>query len=505
MERRTLLAVILSVFILILWQNMFMPKRKRIVKKEIRTKAEEPYQHKERKVRLEKIPEAEIRVKTENSEIAFTSKGGSIIGWELKERIGKINIVNPESPLPERLQIETVPDIAEREFKTDTSRIKQGEIVFTTILDGLFIEKRFIFQERGYEHLLEIVLENRKETGIKIGDVRYIWEGKVGDEKERKGIKNNVTALVNKKFFKNPDSEDLSGKVRWIALGSQYFMVSFLNQEVHFNRGIAGKQTREDLPYMGLVKSDVFLSPGQKQRYRIKLFVGPKRYRLLKKSGEMMEKSIDFGLFSFLSVLFLHALTFFHKLTGNYGWSIILMTCFIQLFLSPLSRKSYKSMHAMKRLQPKIEALRIKYKDDPKRLNIEMMNLYKSAKVNPFGGCLPMLLQLPIFWALFMMLRNAVELRKAEFIFWVKDLSNPDTLFRIGGLPLNVLPLLMGISMLVQQKITTTDPSQSKMMMFMPILFTFIFWNFPSGLVLYWLVNNILSILHQWLLVKKMS
>jgi len=152
-------------------------------------------------------------------------------------------------------------------------------------------------------------------------------------------------------------------------------------------------------------------------------------------------------------------------------------------------------MEAMKNLQPKMNELRLKYKDDPKRLNVEMMNLYRSRKMNPFSGCLPMLLQIPIFWALFTMLRNAVELRHSPFIFWIGDLSMKD--------PIYVLPILMGVTMFFQQKLTATDPAQSKMMMFMPVLFTVIFLNFPSGLVLYWLMNNILTLTMQLIMKRK--
>jgi YidC/Oxa1 family membrane protein insertase len=152
-------------------------------------------------------------------------------------------------------------------------------------------------------------------------------------------------------------------------------------------------------------------------------------------------------------------------------------------------------MEAMKSIQPKINELRLKYKNDAKRLNVEIMNLYRSRKMNPFGGCLPMLLQIPIFWGLFTMLRNAVELRHSPFIFWLRDLSMKD--------PIYVLPILMGVTMFLQQKLTATDPAQSKMMAFMPVLFTVIFLNFPSGLVLYWLMNNILTLAMQSIMYRR--
>ena len=214
----------------------------------------------------------------------------------------------------------------------------------------------------------------------------------------------------------------------------------------------------------------------------------------------------------------LNILEFFYNITNNYGWAIVLLTLVVQIPLFPLTAKSFKSTMAMQQLQPQMTELRQKYKDDPRRINVEIMNLYKQNKVNPFGGCLPMLLQMPIFWALFTTLRSAVELRHAPFILWLKDLSIPDgsgvnTAFRFPGegLPLignslNILVILMGIFMFLQQKITSPsspDSPQAKMVVFMPILFTVLFWNFPSGLVLYWLTNSIVTIIGQYAISKR--
>jgi YidC/Oxa1 family membrane protein insertase len=192
-------------------------------------------------------------------------------------------------------------------------------------------------------------------------------------------------------------------------------------------------------------------------------------------------------------------------MTGNYGWAIIILTVLLQIIVLPLTVKSFKASAAMKQLQPLVKELQDKYKSDPKRLNVEMLNLYKVHKVNPLGGCLPMLLQLPIFWALFTTLRNAYELRGAHWILWVKDLSAPDTLISFAGIPLNVLPLIMGVGMFFQQQMMTvsTDPAQQKLMYLMPVLFTFMFWNFPSGLVIYWLTNSILTMIEQYVIIQR--
>ena len=213
----------------------------------------------------------------------------------------------------------------------------------------------------------------------------------------------------------------------------------------------------------------------------------------------MKRKILSFIIFA-LGVLF-----FLQSITKNYGWAIIIMTVIIQILVLPLTLKSYKAMAGMKRVQPLIKDLQTKYKNDPKRLQVEMMNLYRSQKVNPLGGCLPMLLQLPIFWALFQTLRNAYELRFAPWVLWVKELSACDSLTHIGSISLNVLPLIMGLGMFLQQKMTTatSDPAQRKMMYIMPIIFTLMFWGFPSGLVLYWLTNSIVSMIVQYFVLKQ--
>lgn len=185
-----------------------------------------------------------------------------------------------------------------------------------------------------------------------------------------------------------------------------------------------------------------------------------------------------------------------HSLVGNWGLAIILVTCLIKLIFYPLSAKSYRSMAKMRMLQPRVKRLQEIYKDDRQALGKKMMEMYKEEKVNPLSGCLPMLIQIPIFISLYWVLLESVELRQAPFIFWIHDLSMKDPYF--------VLPILMGISMFLQQKLSPapTDPMQAKIMMFLPVIFTFLFASFPSGLVLYWLTNNVISILQQWIITR---
>jgi len=229
---------------------------------------------------------------------------------------------------------------------------------------------------------------------------------------------------------------------------------------------------------------------------------------ILKKFGRDLDQAINFGWTDIIAKPLLYLLRFFYEYIHNYGLSIILLTILVKGLFWPLTHKSYKSMKEMQKLQPRMAKLREKFKNDKQKLNQEMMSLYKTYKVNPMGGCLPMVIQIPVFFALFRVLGGCIELRHAPFALWINDLSAPGRLFNFPfqipfmtppyGIP--VLTLLMGASMFLQQKMTPTpgDPMQAKIMMFLPVIFTFMFINFPSGLVLYWLVNNLLSIGQQY-------
>jgi YidC/Oxa1 family membrane protein insertase len=246
------------------------------------------------------------------------------------------------------------------------------------------------------------------------------------------------------------------------------------------------------------------LETNQENTLRFRLYMGPKELDQLAKAEHNLVKAVDYGWFTVIAKPLLHVLNWFYRFTHNYGIAIILLTVIIKVLFWPLTQKSFQSMQAMKKLQPKIAQLREKYGDDKEKLNQELMQLYRTYKVNPVGGCLPMVLQIPVFFALYRMLNGAVELRHMPFMLWIHDLTAPDRLdigFSIpylGGLP--VLTILMGATMFIQQKMTPSagDPRQEQIMLLMPVVFTVMFVNFPAGLVLYWLVNNVLSIVQQY-------
>ncbi len=298
-------------------------------------------------------------------------------------------------------------------------------------------------------------------------------------------------------------SQTKSGKIDWLAYEDTYFMTAVMpdnptRQTVTLAAG-SGDQVISQLSSPG-----VTLNPHTEKDYRYSVYFGPKKLDVLQGVGSNLDKIVNFGWFDILAKPMLSLLKFLYGVIPNYGLAIILVTIVIKALFWPIAQKGMKSMKTMQKLQPKMAKLREKYKDDKERLNREMMQLYQTYKVNPVGGCLPMVLQIPVFFALYKVLLQTIELRHAPFMLWITDLSAPDRLFigidipYLGGIP--VLTLLMGASMFLQQKMTPTtgDPTQAKVMKFLPVIFTFMFLNFASGLVLYWFVNNLLSIGQQY-------
>ncbi|HEY3347437.1 MAG TPA: membrane protein insertase YidC, partial [Nitrospirota bacterium] len=275
-----------------------------------------------------------------------------------------------------------------------------------------------------------------------------------------------------------------TGKTGWAALCDKFFIAAIIP------KGPVDAVSMKGSTDLGLVA----VKGADGGSYLV--YAGPKEYDRLKSFNIGLEQSIDFGWFSFIAKPLFVVLKFFYGIVKNYGWAIILLTIVVKLLFAPLTHKSQKAMKKMQKLQPMFAELKEKYKGDAQRMNAEMMAIYKREKVNPMGGCLPMLIQIPVFIALYNVLNNAIELRQAPFVWWLTDLSSKD--------PYYVLPILMGLSMVVMQKMTPTsmDPMQNKMMMFMPVILTFMFISLPSGLVLYFTVSNLLSMAQQFYINK---
>lgn len=353
---------------------------------------------------------------------------------------------------------------------------------------------------QGYSFSVSI----KKEGGYRLpAPIVMLWPfGTTKEEGKDRYHISSFQGLVGKKLSSIPlaklkEAKDIQGPFPWVGFGDKFFFQALIDDSRPFL-----EVRLIPLNAHGFVMS-VPLFDGAVQESALDrdltCFMGPKAYDVLKAQGHDLVRVVDFGMFGFLGRPLLVTLKFFHRILGNWGLAIIAVTVLLKLLLAPLTHQSYQSMRKMTVLQPKIRALQERYKNDRTRLSQETMALYKAHKVNPLGGCLPTLIQIPVFFAFYYTLINTVELRHAPFFWWIQDLSAKD--------PYLVTPLLMGASMIALQLLTpnqqNTNPTQQRMMLLMPIVFTFIFLSLPSGLVLYYLFSNILSIAHllffrQW-------
>ena len=394
---------------------------------------------------------------------------------------------------------------------------KDEQLIFTwTSPEGISIVKTYSFSPDAYEIGLGIKVRNFSPEAID-NNLTISLRNSLNGAEESRYVFSGPAALINGelkeiKIKQIAKQDKYVGRIGWMAYEDQYFVSALIPQKAR-EASIDLEVTSTQVLEATYIDPSGPVPPRTERTYQYRVYFGPKSLESIGSVGAGFAKIVDFGFFDIIAKPLLHAMNFLHRFLPNYGVVIIIITIIVKLLFWPLSNKSYQSMSQMKKLQPKMAELRAKYKNDKKMMNQEIMNLYKLYKVNPLGGCLPMILQIPVFFAFYKMLYQAIELRHAPFCLWINDLSAPDRLlnfdFKIPlmaapyGIP--VLTIIMGASMFLQQKMSPPpgDPTQAKMMMFMPIFFTFIFINFPSGLVLYWLVNNILSMVQQYYVTKK--
>lgn len=380
---------------------------------------------------------------------------------------------------------------------------------------GLQVERIYTFDNSNYLIDLSITVKNLSDNLLQgtpqLGLVNTRFEG-VSSPADRflfggpAAFINGVLEEVSADDFET-GAKTLQGAIDWAGYEGNYFLCALVPLD-----GAGSSftmQGNEALARMQLAGPLDTLQPRTEKHYDYHVYYGPKKLTMLKSIGYNLDRSVNFGWFDIIAKPTLWLLNMFYSFCRNYGISIILVTILFKAVFWPISQKGLKSMKNMQKLQPKMVKIKEKYKSDPTKMNQEVMSLYKTYKVNPLGGCLPMVLQIPVFFALYKVLLQSIELRHAPFMLWITDLSAPDRLWigfdipYLGGLP--VLTLLMGASMFLQQKLspTTADPMQAKIMMFLPVVFTFMFLNFASGLVLYWFINNLLSILQQVLINRE--
>lgn len=469
-------------------------------------------------------PGKEIKIETDNYVALFTPQGARLKSFKLKKYGSSINehsapveIVTsaPGVPLPLGVSWEapTPFNDAALAYQVQGGNLSltdaaEGTLVFRgQTPDGTTITKSLRFSGSTYSIGLDV--SAKTADGQAIAPEILITDKSDHTVPDPDAKFEGFIALVDNKIKREPPPEankghEFSGDIAWGGFGHTYFLFALLPD--------TGANHKAWVRHMGAALVAGISGPPGDRRYTV--FIGPKELETLKSLGKGLERSIDFGYFGFISVPLLYVLHFFHRFTHSYGLDIILLTVIIKLLMAPLTHKSYVSMKQMQKLQPQMEKLKEKFAEDKEKLNKEIMELYRRNGVNPLGGCLPMVLQFPVFIGLYNALSTPIELRHAPFL-WIKDLSKPDwesLRFTVpdwwphalpAGIP--VLTILMGASMFLQQWMTPTagDPNQRKMMMIMPLMFTFMFVSFPAGLTVYWLVNNILTIAQQYWISRR--
>lgn len=554
MEKRVILAFVLSFIVLVGWSFLFGPEKKETVKKgeitgkeaqEQVPKTIEPQDatpprdlaapvpsempRKESRELISREDEKEIEIDTPLYKVVLTNTGPTIRSFRLKKyrqsadpNSNPIELVSIKEGMGDFLLIDfdsqLTPQNKKITYQVNEKKILLGQesspkdLVFRAVNSGgVSINQVFRFYPDQYKIDLKVEVLNESKEAVKGAFTAGLRAFAPEEKKSYYSYVGLVLLLDDElkeiKTKKVSEENVVRGQVDWLAYEDDFF-ISAIIPEGQVRGIFKGRLLPSGLLEGSYRPPAISISPSQSVSTVYTLYFGPRDMGILKGLGKKLDRAVNFGWTDIIAKPLLYILRFFNQYIHNYGVSIILLTILIKIVFWPLTHKSYKSMGEMKKLQPRIAKIREKYKDNKEQMNKEMMALYKTYKVNPMGGCLPMVIQIPVFFALFRILGNAIELRHAPFALWINDLSAPDRLFSFPfqipfmsppyGIP--VLTLLMGASMFLQQKMTPTpgDPTQAKIMMFLPLIFTFMFINFPSGLVLYWLINNILSIGQQY-------
>jgi len=547
-QARLVIAIALSLLVFVLWNFFFVEKKvnpppKQALEKELKTDNKSEILKKEQ-ITVEKLPSIDkvpalpvkpsrtVTVKTPLYRVKISEKGAVFKSFLLNNYR---KTIDADSPLLEMISQDisggtlrlglagnSLTGLDDAVFSADLGDDsvdiynKPKEISFVwTSPQGVVVEKKFLFSPESYMVDLSVTIKNI--SGKTLRDSLILTLVREEEEKTSRYGFTGPSALINNKLKqiktkKIKDKNLYTGNVKWVAVQNRYFMSAIIpdeavDAEMHLYMDNKTLQNR-------YVQPESVIDSGAKHVFNYKLFFGPKSMKVLNDMDYDLVKAVNFGMFDIIAKPCVWIMNFIYDhFIPNYGIAIIILTLFTKVILWPLGNKSYKSMAEMKKIQPLMAEIKEKYKDDKKRMNEEVMGLYKTYKVNPMGGCLPMVAQIPIFFALYRMLYEAIELRHAPFFWWINDLSAPDRLFRFDvsipfmqapyGIP--VLTIIMGASMFIQQKMSPPmgDATQAKMMMLMPLVFTVMFINFSSGLVLYWLVNNVISMAQQYYIQKK--
>ncbi len=464
------------------------------------------------------VPGREITVETDKYQAVFATQGARLVSFKLKDYKATAAEDGPPVQMFESgpLRYATLRTTGTEGFilnedarfeTTATDLIElsgdaQKELRFRHVAaNGMQYVKSYQLLGDRYTIATSIELSNASAMPLR-GSLGFALVQRWDESQDSDMYSFTGPATLVKEEIDEVDVDDLEEgsvaygtDVSWTSFQTKYFL-SVAVPGVGVSERIEVRRKGDAVE--NLIETPVItLQAGERKQLDYLVYIGPKDAEQLKAAGHNLDKVVHFGFFNILAQPLFLVLTFFYGYFKNYGVAIILLTVLIKIIFWPLTHKSYSSMKAMQKLQPEMAKLREKHAGDKERLNKEMMALYKTHSVNPLGGCLPMLVQIPVFFALYKVLLDSIALRHADFAFWLTDLSAKD--------PYYITPLLMGASMFVQQKMTptTADPMQAKIFMMMPVIFTFMFLNFPSGLVIYWLVNNLLTIAQQYFIHRK--
>lgn len=430
------------------------------------------------------------------AEARVSPRGAALAGYSFQGPLARVQLVED----PSRGLFATFPELT---FKRDPSA-KTGLVYTATRPDGVKISKEYVPGSGTVLPRIVVVATNPSRRPVQMGPWTLTVGPGLGTVESELKENPKLTRLI----ALTPEAEGLKGRIevlkpgqypgpyRWLAVDNRYFLAAVMPSAEHFEPTTAAAPAE-----LTLTAKPVTLTPGGSFTWEVPYYLGQKGYGWLARYGVGLERAVNFG-WGFIAPIgrgMLTALVWLHARIGNWGWAIIALTLILQTLLAPLTYKSLKAAAQMRKVQPQIAKLQAKYKDEPAKLNTEMMALYKTAGANPLGGCLPMLMQMPIFYGLFNALRGSWELHGAGWIFWIHDLSSKD--------PYYVLPIVMGGLMWAQAKMNPPagDPTQQQMMQFMPLIFTFMFLKFPAGLVLYWLTNSLVSTVLQLALRDRLN
>ncbi|NNL84886.1 MAG: membrane protein insertase YidC [Myxococcales bacterium] len=470
-------------------------------------------------------PEQRAELETRLYRSLWTTRGGGLLKWELTRYRTKrdkgssgVSLVTTHLGVPLALAT-PLEGLGFGDLSTATYTLTQPDeqtLLFALERGGVRVTKEFRFEEDSYILAMRFAIENGGDRHIR-PNFRVRWPVQQLDALDYQelslaawhdGSLETGTLGTGGGFLGIGGPLDgpveYVGDVQWVGAQLRYFVSALLPAQprdaaARFQPLAGGALGVADLAFR-----PVDLPPGQRVARDLRIYIGPKESERLNEIGAHLDEAIPKGWFAPLTNFFIWLLAVMHEVLPNYGVAIIAITILVRVLMVPILAKQMKSMKRMGELQPRMKAIQEKYGDDRQKQSEEMMKLYKETGFNPVAGCLPMILQLPVFIGLYYALQGAIELRHAPFVAWINDLSAPETLFVIPGLelPIRVLPLLMGGSMILQQSLTpmtTMDPAQAKMMKWMlPSVFTIMFYQFASGLVLYWLVSNVLGIAQQW-------